>query len=39
MEVLEQSAEGVNGSKLERVKDYGKVNDRMDANTLWFYGL
>ena len=38
LEVLEQLAEGVNGSKLERMKGYGKVNERVDASTLLFLG-
>ena len=38
MEVVEQLAEGANGSKLERMKGYGKVNERVDASTLLFLG-
>ena len=41
LEVLEQPAEGVNGNKLERMKGYGKVNERaqrVDASTLLFLG-
>ena len=38
LEVVEQLAEGANGSKLERMKGYGKVNERVDASTLLFLG-
>ena len=34
LEVWEQSAEGVNGSKLYSVTGYGKMNERVDASTL-----
>ena len=38
LEVVEQLAEGANESKLERMKGYGKVNERVDASTLLFLG-